>query len=340
MRRFALLALSFTVFGSAIALNRQDSPPAEQVFRNIQSFKGSKASDVIPAMEFMSASLGVGCDFCHTADRASDDKHMKVVARMMITMQHDINDKNFKGRNQVTCATCHGGHAHPVAVPPVAGLQERARPSETVVPAQVLAAYGTAATGSPSRPLDALRLSGTVTEHGEKSPVEEVYQAGKFAVDVRAPKGEMKSGYNGTSAWFTTPKGNQMIPAMYATARLNERLVFTGPDSLPKLDGMAGGTATVGGHDCLVVTGTMADKTRVALFFDKSTSLLTRTAYTYPTILGNIAQINDYSDYRKVDGVMVPFTVASHDQEGDTIFQFRSIRGNQKLAPADFEPPK
>jgi hypothetical protein len=37
---------------------------------------------------------------------------------------------------------------------------------------------------------------------------------------------------------------------------------------------------------------------------------------------------------------MVPFTVASHDQEGDTIFQFRSIRGNQKLAPADFEPPK
>src|ERR1022692_2602519 len=149
----ALAILSCAVFGSAVAVPRQDEPLAETQFKNIQSFKGSKSSDVIPAMQFMSASLGVGCDYCHTEDRASDEKEEKKTAREMIAMQHDINARNFRGRNQVTCASCHGGHTRPVAVPPVEGAQVRARRSPDVKPEVVLAAYGKAVGADPAHPI-------------------------------------------------------------------------------------------------------------------------------------------------------------------------------------------
>ncbi len=38
---------------------------AEEQFKNIQVLKGIPADQVIPAMQFITASLGVECEFCH-----------------------------------------------------------------------------------------------------------------------------------------------------------------------------------------------------------------------------------------------------------------------------------
>ena len=38
---------------------------AEQQYKNIKVLKGIPADQVIPAMEFITASLGVECEFCH-----------------------------------------------------------------------------------------------------------------------------------------------------------------------------------------------------------------------------------------------------------------------------------
>jgi len=49
--------------------NQQPAPPAEktveQVQKNIKVLNGMPQSQLIPAMNFMSASLGVRCTYCH-----------------------------------------------------------------------------------------------------------------------------------------------------------------------------------------------------------------------------------------------------------------------------------
>ena len=60
---------------------------AEEEFKNIQALKGIPADQLIPSMQFIAASLGVECEYCHVA-RAfdKDDKKPKVTARKMIAM--------------------------------------------------------------------------------------------------------------------------------------------------------------------------------------------------------------------------------------------------------------
>jgi hypothetical protein len=91
---------------------------AEEEFKNIQALKGIPADQVIPSMQFIAASLGVECEFCHVAHaNEKDDKKPKVTARKMINMMMAINKDNFEGHREVTCYSCHRGSRDPVATP-------------------------------------------------------------------------------------------------------------------------------------------------------------------------------------------------------------------------------
>ena len=73
--------------------------PAEQVYKNIQVFKGLPSSQLLGAMNFMAGSLGVACNHCHVPNQFSkDDKPAKQTARQMIQMMRKINDDNFGGK--------------------------------------------------------------------------------------------------------------------------------------------------------------------------------------------------------------------------------------------------
>ena len=88
-------------------------------------------TDLRAVMGGFEGALGVECEFCHTADRndrASDANPMKDVARYMIKMTDDLNEKymaqlpkapNVDADAKVQCGTCHRGHSKPEAfVPP------------------------------------------------------------------------------------------------------------------------------------------------------------------------------------------------------------------------------
>ncbi len=81
-------------------------------------------------------------------------------------------------------------------------------------------------------------------------------------------------------------------------------------------------------------------KTRVSLFFDKKTGLLSRATYFYTTIIGNIAQVNDYSNYQRVNGVQVPMKIEIHSAEKDQVLQYKSARVISKPDPGLFDPRK
>jgi hypothetical protein len=91
---------------------------AEQVYKNIQVLKEVPADQLIPSMQFITASLGVQCDFCHLENAfEKDDKETKQTARKMMRMMFTINKDNFDGHQEVTCYACHRGAHKPVITP-------------------------------------------------------------------------------------------------------------------------------------------------------------------------------------------------------------------------------
>jgi photosynthetic reaction center cytochrome c subunit len=113
-------------------------PKMEDVYKNIQVFKGMPADQMLITMRFIRASLGVSCVYCHAEPEGQTvqdqkppsrvmpgwwadepfrevDTPRKQMARMMIRMTAAINKENFGGGNQITCFTCHRGSAHPAS---------------------------------------------------------------------------------------------------------------------------------------------------------------------------------------------------------------------------------
>src|SRR5580698_4920812 len=96
---------------------------AEEQFKNIKVLKGVPADQVFPAMQFISISLGVECEFCHVQGAGGkmefdkDDKKNKQTARKMMEMMFAINKDSFDGHREVTCYSCHRGSPEPVGTP-------------------------------------------------------------------------------------------------------------------------------------------------------------------------------------------------------------------------------
>ena len=101
-------------------------------------------AQILPIMRTFSAALGTNCGYCHvwtaagdpSNDYAADTKPTKVVARVMMQMAGEINQKlaaNIKKpADQLTtvgCMTCHRGEAIPKVPPPAAAPARGAAPA-------------------------------------------------------------------------------------------------------------------------------------------------------------------------------------------------------------------
>jgi hypothetical protein len=100
----------------------QENKLSEEVFKNIQIFKGVPAGRLLRVMEMgYSKSLGVDCAHCHVPGQwEKEDKAEKQIARDMAGMVQTINTsllksiKNLKSQNPVVnCTTCHRGQTKP-----------------------------------------------------------------------------------------------------------------------------------------------------------------------------------------------------------------------------------
>lgn len=98
----------------------QGDKPAEQVFKNIQIFKGEPVKNWMTIMSFMSASLGVDCTHCHVEGAfEKDDKPAKQTARKMLNMVTNVGKQFYTEKgNRVSCNTCHRGKLKPEINPP------------------------------------------------------------------------------------------------------------------------------------------------------------------------------------------------------------------------------
>jgi photosynthetic reaction center cytochrome c subunit len=340
-RRWGLIVAVLTIAwlsGMALAINAAAQAPAgstpqmsEQVFKNVQVLKGIPVDEFMGTMGVFTASLSLCCGDCHTGAGTSnpkweDDPPRKRTARRMVQMVQGINTTNFGGRRVVTCWTCHRGQKSPAVTAPL----DYAYGEPLIVPPDLLPA---AASGGST--LDqifnkyiqalggAARANGLISyaakgnsilygEVGNGDPAEIYARAsGQLAMTVHQREGDVVRTFDGANAWWQVPL--TVTPQYPLTGTLLEGAKFDAAMAFPWrirdffTNWRVSYPATVDGTEVDVVQGNSSAGMIGTLYFDKQSGLLKRMIRYANTAVGRMPTQIDYSDYRPVAGVMMPF---------------------------------
>lgn len=299
-------------------LGAQTPAPAQTAgerYTSVRVLRDIPATQVIPTMAFIANSLGVTCAHCHAEDWASDEKPAKERARGMIRMQLAINAEQFGGRQVVTCQTCHNGRIVPRSTPSVddAGWNRPAAPPSAPLPeaASILDRHAIAMGGDAAFARLTNRLAtGTVTRNnGRVAPVSD-----RFQLYLSRP----------ASARLDT---NLSHPPE-ADAEVNASLVKPMLLRTAYRDPRTTGRDRIRDRDVVVVAATASNGLTHLLWFDASTNLLLRRSDEIVTPLGSLPERYDFDDYRRVDGVMVPFTMVWSRADYQVTFVFDDVKHN------------
>jgi photosynthetic reaction center cytochrome c subunit len=338
---------------SAAPATGEAAKTVEQVFKNIQVLKGTPADQLQPAMQFISSSLGVECEFCHVQNAfEKDDKKSKQTARKMIEMQMAINRDHFKGEREVTCFSCHRGNENPVGVPIIAA-DEPKRPeeqkAEIAPPAspaadQIIDKYVQAVGGVEALQKNTSRIqTGTVSFGGRQFPVEVLAKAPNKRISmVHTPNGDNITAFDGHAGWLGNPGGR---PPRDMTAQENDAVSFDATFYLPaEIKKMftqfrVRPAEKIGGHEVVQVIGINPGKPPLRFFFDKESGLLVRTVRYADTPLGRNPTQVDYADYRTDGGVKFPFQWTVARPSGRFTIQVDKMQQNVPIDDAKFAKP-
>jgi len=330
-----------------------DAPKtASQQFKNIQVLKDIPADQLIPAMQFITASLGVDCDYCHVEHAFDkDDKKPKVTARKMMEMMLTINSENFENHREVTCYTCHQGSPKPLGVPVISAQEKKPEmmAGETMsatgnpVAETLLDNYLTAVGGSAAlKKISSRVIKGSVTAFGDQHLAVDIYaKAPDKRVSVMHMKdGESITAYNGQVGWLSVPGRVHMMNAQESFgARMDADFAFPADVKglYPKWETNPG--EKIAGHDTWLVVGRKEGEPPLKLYLDQKTGLLLRLIRYVDSPLGyNPTQI-DYADYRAADGVEVPFRWSVARPGNRFTIQVEELQQNVAVDDARFVPP-
>jgi hypothetical protein len=330
---------------------------AQPRFKNLQVLKDVPSDQLIPAMQFISASLGVECEFCHVRDAFDkDDKQSKQTARRMMQMMFTLDADQFHGERAVTCYTCHRGSRKPVSIPMVDSTapyvsearfaRDPAAEGRTNLPSadDVLERYIRAVGGTSAIQNVSSRVGGgTVTFGvGPGFPIEiRSKSRARQVMIVHLPAGDSSTVFDGQNGWFRSPAGpiRDMPAADIEGAKLDADLQF--PINLKKTfqELKVIRTERISDHDTILLFATNSSGPPLELYFDRETGLLLRELRFGSSPLGlNPTQI-DYGDYRTFDGVQVPLHLIITRPNRTLNIHLLQVTQNVPVDDADFARP-
>lgn len=346
--------------GPEIAEPSQTPKKAEEQFKNIQVLKGIPAEQLIPTMQFVAASLGVNCEFCHVKNAfEKDDKKPKQTARKMMEMMFAINADNFDRRREVTCYTCHRGNAMPVAIPAVmedepkstmavaaAGDSMKAEASgkASPTPEQLIDKYVQALGGSAAIDKIKSRVMKGKIEFGGQSMLIDIYakDPDQRISFTHMPGGDSVTAFDGHEGWLSFPgrpphfmQGSE-IEAAAIDADLHLATHLKEIFSAMKTDG----TQKIGDREAYVVVGERPGNPPIRLYFDEQSGLLLRLVRFGETALGWLPTQIDYGDYREANGVKVPYRWTLARPSGRFTIQVSELQQNVPVDEAKFAKPE
>ena len=356
------LGFFFTVAGQS-GQSTQLTPPgsnesarktAEQEYKNIQVLKGTPSDQLVTAMRFITASLGVDCEFCHVGDQyEKDDKKTKQTARQMIQMQMTINKENFEGRTRVTCNSCHQGRHEPIAVPVIAEEEPKPEPAEAKptkpeeVPTadQVFSKYLQALGGADALgKITTLQEKGTfIGSSGKGLPIEIFLKEPVKRISVlHTPAGDNITAYDGKTAWFAPPGAppSALDPNNSEAVRLDTEFNF--PSHIKQVFSQfrVGRPEKIKERDVIPVFAIQQGKPPVRLYFDRQSGLLVRMVMYAESPLGRFPTEIDYDDYRDAGQVKIPYSsTVAHTPRGRFTIRIEQVQQNVPVEDSKFAMP-
>ncbi len=347
--------------------------PVEQVRKNIQVLKGLPDSQLFLLMNFVGDSLGVNCDHCHVKGEKNphtgedtwlwerDDKKEKAVGREMMRMVLELNRTRFNREDVVTCYTCHRGSTRPERMAPLPphdyfGEALKPQPKRVLPSAQEVVAKYRSVVGANRQDVlsQAIVMRGTVerVERAKASgPTEIVFkQPNKARITETLTSGVVTRGWNGTTAWVQTTKGiNQATGESLKSLKATPTTTIASdglfspikiPDSYSQITVM--GVARINDRESYQVLIEDSSTQSIQLFFDVESGLLLRRVNVTNTMLGPLNVQWDFSDYRDVSGIKLPFVIRTSDVSSyDTVVRTLSeIKMDSSVKEDVFDVPR
>lgn len=339
---------------------------AEKVFKNVKVLTGIPVDEFMATMGFFSASLGMTCTDCHTAEsggswaKYADDTELKQTSRRMIGMVAGINKAYFGGKREVTCYSCHRGGDRPVLTPSLVELY--GPPGPTREPDQLVQQSGkmTAdqildkfidAVGGAQRLAGVTSFVGKGTYQGyaesEKHPFEIFAKAPAQRTTILhgGPGGDTVNTFDGQNGWIAAPATDKPVSLLELTggdlqgAKLDAELAFPAGIKQDLTQWRVGFPAEIDDREVQLVQGTVDGRYPVNLYFDSKSGLLVRWVRYEDSPVGlNPTQV-DYSDYRDVGGVKMPFHWITTWLDGRAITELTEIQPNVPIDASKFAKP-
>lgn len=367
--RVAAAALALPLAGT-LAYGQADLPQkpvlSDQFFKNVQVLKGIPVNEFMATMGFFSASLGYSCENCHngnTWENYINDTPKKRTARGMVAMVTTINKNFFGGRQVVTCYSCHHGGDHPKITPDLTALYSP--PSEEADDVVKTSTAGPSADQIFEQYTKALggaqRIASLTSYSAKGSSIGYGLDADKQAVEIYAKASPAErttivhnfagfsiNTYDGNAGWMAGPQiagPNLPVPVLTLAgedlegARLDAEFFFPGRAKQAIGQWRAGLPVEIDDHDVQVVQGTSAGGVMATLYFDAESHLLLRSVRYTNSPVGRIPTRVDYSDYRDVAGVKMPFKWTVTWLDGRETFELTDVQPNVVIDAAKFGKP-
>jgi hypothetical protein len=337
------------------------APTSDGFFKNVQILKGIPVDEFMDTMGMFAASLGYDCVSCHSPSISTDRSAFAIAtpqiqrARQMVVMMNTINKSFFAGEPRVSCFTCHRAQYRPEVVPSLA-LQYgelvddpnsmRIFPDDRETANQVFDRYLEAVGGTERlAAFTGFVARGTFegfNTGGREVPIEIAASAPNRRTQVvRAPDGEGTKTFDGSTAWVA--EGWRPLPLMpltggnLETARLEAMVSF--PASLRQaFSQWQVSSVTIDDRVVRLLQGTNAGQLPVNFYFDEA-GLLVRIVRWNRTTIGTVPMQFDYSDYRDVAGVKMPFRTVLTWTDGQNITTLTEVLANARIDAARFARP-
>jgi photosynthetic reaction center cytochrome c subunit len=342
-------------------------PLAEEVFKNVQVLKGTRVSEFMDTMGFFAAALGLNCTGCHVAeslqdlDKFAEDVPRKRIARRMVTMVQNMNKANFGGRRALTCYTCHRGTQVPEVIPSL--MEQYSVPPEDpdrieIVPDgpkeptadQILEKYIDALGGPQDlAALTSFIAKGTIEGYDTyhvKVPLEIYAKApNQRKMVYHTQNGDSVTVFDGQKGWLAAvdrplPLLALLPGAELDAAKLDADLCFPGGIKRALNEWKIGFPVTaIDDKEVNAIQGTGAGGSRFKLYFDAKTGLLVRQLRYADTPVGMVPTQVDYSDYREIAGVRMPFKMVVTWTDGQSNILFTEVQPNAAIDAMQFAKP-
>lgn len=356
----SLLSVGYAASQAAPQAQRQ--PMAEDVYLNVQVLKGIPVDQFNDTMGMFASALLLDCVGCHDPKITSDPKAFALPtpriqrARAMVGMMNNINRLYFGGQQRVTCFTCHNGDPQPERSPSLR-LQYselvndpssfKFFPDVAAPPAEKILARYIETIGGAQRLAGLTSFVGTGTYLGFETSDQEVplqvfaKSPDQRALIVETGAMDLMFIFNGRNAWRYQP--DTPIPLIELTgwsltgSRIDTLAFF--PAMLPKAFAQwQVGYADIDGKPVEVVRGINPGQSPVNLHFDAS-GLLVRLVRWTETGAGPVPVQIDYSDYRDVAGVKLPFAWVQTWTNGQSFIKLKDVKPNVQIDDARFAKP-